>query len=242
MNNTHFVSDLHLFSQRSSAPLWEPTIRSAVMRSDTFVLGGDIFDFRWSTQGSIRHAVADSIDWLQRLIDVNPNCQFHYVLGNHDCHPRFVDALQRTVESVPQLSWHRHWIQLGETVFLHGDIVDTRVGHGESHHDVLDARRLAGEMRRPPNRVSHALYDAAVQMRAHRVIVHLAKRREVVLNRLTQYLLTQNCSKATGVRQVYFGHTHRKLNAVPHAGMLFYNPGAAIKGLPFQMLNVRSGS
>lgn len=230
-----FVSDLHLFSRRSTGPEVESRIRSAVERSETFVLGGDIFDFRWSTQLSVGHAIEDSIAWLQRLIEVNTDCKFHYLLGNHDCHPQFVEALDRLCQSVPQLSWHRHLLRIRENVFLHGDIVDTRVRPGQEYHEVLDARRLLGESRKPPTRVSHALYDMAVQARVHRLVVQVAKRRELVLNRLTRYLSAHSLDGRTGVEHVYFGHTHRQMLAFPHQGVRFYNPGAAIKGLPFQM-------
>lgn len=236
MTRTHFISDLHLFSRRSSAPELESVIQSAVKHSETFVLGGDIFDFRWSTQGSMSRAVEDSVDWLQRLIEVKPDCHFHYLLGNHDCHPEFVEALTRLSEQVPQLVWHRHMMRLGDRVFLHGDIVDTKVRSGEKPHDVLDSRRLIGEMRRPPNRVSHALYDAAIQVRVHRVVAQLAKRHALVLKRLAHYLSEHGETHATGVRDVYFGHTHRSLSSIAYNGMRFHNPGAAIKGLPFQII------
>ena len=171
-----FVSDLHLFSRRSAAPDLEPLIQAAVRQSHTFVLGGDIFDFRWSTQLSRGEAVFDSIDWLKRLIDINVDCRFHYLLGNHDCHPQFVDALQRLAEDSPQLSWHRHLLRIDQSVFLHGDIVDTRIPPGHSHHAILDARRLKSEQRRPPTRISHTIYDMAVHAQVHRLVVQLAKR------------------------------------------------------------------
>lgn len=236
-----FLSDLHLFSRRSSAPDMESKIQQLVKRCDTLVLGGDIFDFRWSTQLSVGHAIDDSIQWLQRLIDANTECKFHYLLGNHDCHPDFVQSLQRLSESASQLSWHRHFLRIDDSVFLHGDIVDTPIRQGQSYHEVLDARRLEGELRKPPTKLSHALYDAAVQARVHRLVVQIAKRKEVVLSRLTKYLRSQSFDAQNGINRVYFGHTHRKLISVPYAGMQFYNPGAAIKGLPFEMLKVEQG-
>jgi len=238
-NTAWFVSDLHLFSRRSCAPEIESRIRTAVQHAHTFVLGGDIFDFRWSTHLSLGHAIEDSMAWLQNLLEVNPNCKFHYLLGNHDCHPQFVASLDRLSQSIPQLSWHRHLLRIGNNVFLHGDIVDARIRPGEEYHKVLDARRLIGEMRKPPTRVSHALYDMAIQARVHRLVVQVAKRRELVLGRLARYLESHDMDSHTGVRHVYFGHTHRKLIAVPRKGIQFHNPGAAIKGLPFQMQQFR---
>jgi UDP-2,3-diacylglucosamine hydrolase len=239
-NTAWFVSDLHLFSRRSSAPLLESAIRMAVKRSHTFVLGGDIVDFRWSTQLSRGDAVNDSIQWLKRLLDQNSDCQFHYLLGNHDCHPEFVQALERLSESASHLSWHRHLLRLDHNIFLHGDIVDTRILPGQTHHTSLDAKRLAGELRRPPAKISHTIYDMAVQANVHRLVVKMAKRRDQVLQRLTDYLESQGAGAETGIHHVYFGHTHRKLISIPYAGMHFHNPGAAIKGLPFQMIEVKS--
>ena len=46
--SSYFVSDLHLFSRRSLAPRHEAALHAAAARAHTFVLGGDIFDFRWS--------------------------------------------------------------------------------------------------------------------------------------------------------------------------------------------------
>jgi UDP-2,3-diacylglucosamine pyrophosphatase LpxH len=237
-----FISDLHLFSRRSAAPLIEPAIRSAVKHSHKFILGGDIFDFRWSTQFSRSAAVADGIAWLQRLLDINPDCQFHYLLGNHDCHPEFVHSLQRLAESTPAIDWHRYVLRIGHSAFLHGDIVDTRILPGQSHHDILDERRSTSEQRRPPAKISHTIYDMAVQAKVHRLVVQMAKRRQQVLRRLTGYLSAQGLSAQTGIQHVYFGHTHRRLISIPYAGMRFHNPGAAIKGLPFQMLEIKADS
>ncbi len=235
-----FISDLHLFSRRSSAPKWESAFRSSVQQAHTFVLGGDIFDFRWSTQATLDHAIEDSIDWLKRLLDLNPSCNFHYLLGNHDCHPAFVEALQKLADSTAHMVWHRHFLRLDDCVFLHGDIVDARVRIGEDCDEVLDAKRLAGELRDPPNALSHALYDVAVRARVHRLVVQLAKPNEMVLRRLVRYLDKHDLSSATGVNRVYFGHTHRPVNAVLYSGMRFYNPGATIKGLPFNVIETET--
>lgn len=236
MDQSFFISDLHLFSRRSSAPTWENSLRRAVQQAHTFVLGGDIFDFRWSLHQSLGHAIEDSIVWLNRLLSLNPSCTFHYILGNHDCHPEFVEALSELARSTRRLNWHRHLLRIGNCVFLHGDIVDAKVRPGQNFDSILDAKRLAGELREPPTAFSHVLYDAAVSARVHRLVVQLAKPNELVLRRLTRYLESHRLGQNSGVERVYFGHTHRRLNAVVHAGMKFYNPGATIKGLPFNVI------
>ena len=55
--STYFVSDLHLFSGRTQAARHAPALHAAARRARTFVLGGDIFDFRWSTLGSVETTV-----------------------------------------------------------------------------------------------------------------------------------------------------------------------------------------
>lgn len=234
--SSYFISDLHLFSRRTSAWKWESAFREAVKQAHTFVLGGDIFDFRWATQLSLGHAITDSIQWLRQLMTHNRECNFHYLLGNHDCHPDFVDALSQLQKDSSQFVWHRHLLQIDQFVFLHGDIVDTKVRHGEDYNTILDARRLAGELRMPPTALSHAIYDAAVKARMHRLVVQLAKPKDLVLRRLSRYLESQGLDASAGVSDVYFGHTHRRLNAVPFHDIRFHNPGAAIKGLPFHLI------
>lgn len=234
-----FISDLHLFARRSTAPSLDAAIQAAARQSHSFVLGGDIFDFRWSSHRVLEDAIRHSRQWLERLVAENTACRFYYLLGNHDCHPQFVESLQELTETFPHLEWHRHYVRIDQNIFLHGDIVDTPVRPGLPHHEILDARRLAKENRRPPHPFSHTLYDAAVRTRMHRVVMTLARRNELVLKRLTRYLESRGETVASGIENVYFGHTHRQMLAVPFQGMEFHNPGAAIKGLPFRILETR---
>ncbi len=48
MGKCYFVSDLHLFANRSDAHRYLEEIALAASQAEAFVLGGDIFDFRWS--------------------------------------------------------------------------------------------------------------------------------------------------------------------------------------------------
>ena len=88
-----FVSDLHLFTRRSKAPRYLEAMRSAAARSKTFVLGGDIFDFRWSTLGTTSATVEAAVQWLEQFAADHPDCHFHYLLGNHNYHRRFLQRL-----------------------------------------------------------------------------------------------------------------------------------------------------
>src|SRR5256885_311664 len=82
--NTYFLSDLHLLSRRSRADLHVPAIHAAAGRANAFILGGDIFDFRWSTLPSADEAVKHAIRWLDDLVASHPRCEFHFIQGYHD--------------------------------------------------------------------------------------------------------------------------------------------------------------
>jgi hypothetical protein len=43
----------------------------------------------------------------------------------------------------------------------------------------------------------------------------------------------------TGVRDVYFGHTHKNLANYRYRGLTFHNGGAPIKGVKFRIVEAR---
>jgi UDP-2,3-diacylglucosamine hydrolase len=227
----YFLSDLHLFSKRSRADVYAEVIHATARQAHTIVLGGDIFDFKWSTLPSLEASIAKSIQWLTDLIEPHSECEFHYLLGNHDCHPRFVSELDHLSFAQSQLSWHRHLLRLGDCMFLHGDIAD-----GDLDHHELDCRRARCDDIPPPGRMSHVLYDVVIKSRLHRVAVHMIKRRKTILRRLSRYLKQIGHGPDTGVRHVYFGHIHRNVDGVEYDGMRFHNGGASIRGLPFRII------
>jgi UDP-2,3-diacylglucosamine hydrolase len=198
------------------------------------VLGGDIFDFRWSTLSSLNESIDNSILWLNELISPHDHCVFHYLLGNHDAHPHFVAELDRLAFEHPNLFWHPYVLRLGDCMFLHGDILDSTLSH-----EALDERRRFLDEVPPPGRMSHLLYDVVVKTRLHRVAIHMTKRRLTILRKLTQYLQLLGHGHDSGVRHVYFGHTHRDMDGIEHRGLTFHNGGASIKGLGFRILEAR---
>ena len=127
-----FVSDLHLFANRSNAHRHLHAIAESASCAGAFVLGGDIFDFRWANIPTLK-AVDLAVRWLGELTASCPDCQFHLVLGNHDYHQAFIDRLIELEPRVSNLSWHRYYVRLGSSVFLHGDVADKE----------MDARMLA---------------------------------------------------------------------------------------------------
>jgi UDP-2,3-diacylglucosamine pyrophosphatase LpxH len=230
----YFLSDLHLFSKRSKGHVIEQQIRETADRAHTLVLGGDIFDFKWSTRPSLRHSIDEAIRWVESLIVSYPNCAFYYILGNHDAHPDFVAELDRLAFEQPRLVWQPYVLRLGYCVFLHGDVLD-----GDSQHETIDARRRKHQEQPLPHRYRHWLYDAAVMARLHRVALHVVKRQVTVLRMLDRYLKEQGLDASSGVTDVYFGHTHREMDGVKYHGLTFHNGGAPLAGLSYRIIKTR---
>ena len=112
----------------------------------------------------------------------NPECQVHFVLGNHDAHQGVVDKLCGYAGRNPRFQWHPYFLRLSSYLFLHGDIVD-----GEYDHDRLDARRRVSRHFLARSRLKHVLYQAVAHLRALRVLtIALSERR--ILARINAYV------------------------------------------------------
>lgn len=233
--NTYFVSDLHLFSRRSQALRYQNQMHDTAREAQAFVLGGDIFDFRWSTLKSPQATVDAAIAWLEELIAPHSHCQFHFVLGNHDSNQRFVARLARLAEELPNLHWYDDYVRLGHSVFLHGDVADANmtaamlaVRRQKWHHD---------EKRGP---VKNLIYDLVVHTRLHKLAGHIANPQSQVAARICGYLEDVGQSPKTGLRHVYFGHTHVAMSHYQYGGLTFHNGGAPIKGLEFRIIKTEA--
>jgi UDP-2,3-diacylglucosamine pyrophosphatase LpxH len=233
MRNRYFVSDLHLFANRSDAHRYLERIAQAAGRAEVFVLGGDIFDFRWSRIPILR-AVDWAVQWLGELASRCPDCRFHLVLGNHDYHRALIDRLVELEKRVPNLAWHRFYVRLGSSVFLHGDVADKTMNArmlAEARDEWLDSRRRGPFL--------SALYDVVVLARLHRPVAQLVYAKRIVVRRILRYLESVGQGPANGVRNVYFGHTHRRMSNYRYRGVVFHNGGAPIKGVKFRILEAK---
>ena len=77
-----------------------------------------------------------------------PHCHFHLVLGNHDYHQAFIDRLAELERRVSNLAWHRYYVRLGSSVFLHGDVANKEMDAqmlAEAREEWLDSRRRQKE-------------------------------------------------------------------------------------------------
>ncbi len=227
-----FVSDLHLFSRRTRGHLIDEEIVAAARRSRVCVLGGDIFDFKWSAHASHEASLVAAVEWLCRLIEAVPECQFHFVLGNHDDLPALVAQLPELAARYANFFWDRFYLRLGDTVFLHGDAADRQM----SHERLQDRRDQFSHA--PRQRWAHGLYGLLVRAHLHRLIPHAVYPPSIVADRLLKYLREIGHGPDEGVRQVCFGHTHRPLTGYHRGGLLFHNGGAPIGKAHYRIVEV----
>lgn len=230
----YFVSDLHLFSRRSNGDRHAAAIHERARVAREFVLGGDLFDFRWTTRPTISDAVRHAARWLEHLAAENPHCRFHVLLGNHDHRRDYCDQLDKLSRRRENFAWQPFVLRMGKAVFLHGDAADRGATPNR-----LTERRSHAEHHRKKGRLANLMYDVAISGRLHNVVARAANRRRKVARRISAYLDAVGHGRESGVEHVYFGHTHVPLTDFQHGGLTFHNPGATIKGVGFRIVPVK---
>jgi UDP-2,3-diacylglucosamine hydrolase len=229
-----FVSDLHLFSTRSTAERHREMIVRASREADLVVLGGDLFDFRWSRIGDHRATSEEAIRWLERLIeevghDRVAGRHFAFLYGNHDGDTYLRSRLVEWSARRDDFSLAGDLLRIGDIAMLHGDAIEG--GGIESKFSGYRERWAA----KPQASLNHSrAYDAALSTGAHRLVAAIAHRRRRTFTALIRYLEQQQTGPTAGVRRIVFGHTHRYLRGIAFGGVHFYNPGATVRAIPFQ--------
>lgn len=224
-----FVSDLHLFSNRSAYDDHHDAIVEVVRWADTVIWGGDLFDFRWSRLATADLATESAIDWLARWWSEYPGSRFVYLRGNHDVHLPFQAALAEWATDRERFDAGLDALQIADVLFLHGDVIEK----GGSERGFDRYRRKWSGKRRAGNWHDQA-YQAAVSLRIHVATAQLAHPPKRTCRRLARWIRANRRDDLPTIRRVVFGHTHSRIDGWEHADMLFYNGGAAIRHVGFQ--------
>jgi len=162
----------------------------------------------------------------------HPECQFHFVMGNHDHHDEFEVELCRLADSRENLDWHPFYLRRGNAVFLHGDVAD---GNFRDQERLLRSRRRwAKSTTKKP--WQHSLYDLAINARLHKAAASVVYHRRRVTRRILKYLDHIDHGPESGVEHVYFGHTHVAMNGYRRGGVRFHNGGAPLSGVEFRVV------
>jgi len=233
MKRGFVVSDLHLFSRRSSYERHREAVEAAAACCDLFVLNGDVFEFRWSALPSLADTSREALRWLQGLCSRHPRCRFHYVLGNHDCATVFLDGLAPLADRIGNLEVHPWHVRFQDKLFLHGDTI---VAGPTPRAVELFRERFRSD--RPRGRLEHAFHDLVTLCRAH-MVVYVLYPRGRSCRRVAAYVRGLPAETSAGVRHVYFGHTHVPLSGYALDGLTFHNSGAALKQLRLNLAEFR---
>ncbi len=219
-----FVSDLHLFSSRSDADSNVQRLSEFQSESQCIVLGGDIFDLRWSRKGGLQPTTDAALAWLYQLLDQTGQSRILYLAGNHDCHPQFAKAMQSLSEECQRFHWFEHALQIGDSLFIHGDIL-----HAEPYSGGLSSYRAKHHQHESPHPLLNQAYDLAVSMRLHKAVARLGNSPKSTCARLQSLVkgLPPQCEHR--VRRIFFGHTHVSIPGLELGDQTFFNPGAMLK-------------
>ena len=235
MKSAFVLSDLHMFSRRSQWHTLLDTIHDVAQTADLFVFNGDTFDFKWTVLESVEETIDKSIDFLRTLAQASPNCHFHVNLGNHDHARPFILRLDSLAKTTPNLSWHPYFLRVGSTLFLHGDVAMWKM----THRDLEGYRAKWLDRHKKHGRFRNRVYDAVLRTNAHVTVSKLAFPRRRTARKVSAYLKDIGHDAETGIKHVYFGHTHVPMSAYQYRGVTYHNGGAALKGMQCILLKAK---
>jgi len=222
------ISDLHLFARRSRGAARFDSLRGKLSSAEVLVLNGDIFDFRWSTLGQHQETLPAAVKWLRNVAGDFPECQIHFIVGNHDCTSAFLEELRGLADDLPRFQWHEYLLRLGPALFFHGDCAHRSMDH---HALRRFRRKWQGDWRCGP--ALSAAYVCADRLGITRRVHewHFPRRKTVA--RIAYYLDHASPGWREQTRDCYFGHTHLPFTDYEYDGIQFHNTGSAIFNLDF---------
>lgn len=229
------VSDLHLYCRRSRWQALLGEVDAAATRARVFVFNGDTLDFKWTQLGSAAATVEAGTAYLTGFLERHAHCRIHLNLGNHDHHALFMDALERIAATYPHFSWDPFLFRHANLVCLHGDAA--HFGPRQQH---LERYRASWLEKQPAGEALNRLHDWGFHARIQHILPAVVFPEAKTLSRLSAYLEATACSAADGVDTVCYGHAHRPVAGVLYRGQRFHNGGAAMRGLPFRVLELDS--
>jgi UDP-2,3-diacylglucosamine hydrolase len=218
------VSDLHLFTNRTTVNHYVQDIHDAARECALIVLNGDIFDFHWSRYKGSEASVRAAEAWIRDLAGAYADTRFVFILGNHDSIRAYRELLEVLSRELSNVEWRPEWYRIDGKLFLHGDVYHG----GASSRTLWNYRRYCNRLR-PRTRFHHAAYWAFYQSRLPFVLLRFVNRKTCA-RRILAYLSREFGSGLADIREIYFGHVHTPFTDFRYNGIIFHNSGAATKG------------
>ncbi|MDX1974318.1 MAG: metallophosphoesterase family protein [Rickettsiales bacterium] len=219
------ISDLHLFGNISrfkvrGAPAKQ--LDDWLKDKDYCVLNGDIFELLYTS--STDNAIEYGIRWLKRLCEKYPQCEFHYVLGNHDAVDEFihrVEELSRNDTSdpshaIPNLVFHKHRFKMGNMLCVHGDEYMHSTPTKRYEYSVSEAKKYNSANSLSQNQIQELFYPT----------VKYYFRNPDAASKIVYTALSNNPKlNIQDYEHVVFGHTHVPFTNHSYQGIHFHNTG-----------------
>jgi UDP-2,3-diacylglucosamine pyrophosphatase LpxH len=223
----YVTSDLHVFGCSSLYEILLPIFYAEAVKHPLIVLNGDTFDFKRSLFTSSEETTQHAITWLRELCRRASSSSVFFILGNHDCHETFVQALNNALPTLPNLTVIPEHLRLGSCLFVHGDAIDlpqgdTEITHVRSHYSQAE-----------PNWTTRAFAEVVTRLGLNKV-EYLRHTRTALARRLLSYIRSSHPTALDGVRHIYFGHTHVPIDHFEYENIIFHNTGSMIRGLPWR--------
>ncbi len=223
-----FISDLHLYSDRSNYAEHLSAIDEAIRASELCVWGGDLFDFRWTRLGDEATTIASATAWLRDWLVKYPAKQFVFLNGNHDAHGPLRSAVGKLAQLHDNLISDLDVLRIEDCLLLHGDLIE-----GSGTRESLAAYRSTWERKPVASPIQSRVYDAAIAIRLHKAAASAAHRHRGTCRKLWQSVSRELEGEVDGVRRVVFGHTHRQLRGFRVGDIEFFNGGATVRHVSF---------
>ena len=226
----YVISDLHIFAKWSSVDKYMSDIRKAASDAAFFVFNGDIFDFRWTVLSSAEETAKSAIKWFAELCSEFPECQFYYVLGNHDCHVKLLDLLTELAEGKPNFHWYDSHIKIGPVLFMHGDLIFKK-------KNGTPFKRKTFNKEKPRSAIIGTGYHLAIMLGAHSLLKQVYAK-EKYARYVIEAVRDEDPKHLDGVKEIYLGHTHVSFSDFEYNGIIFHNTGSAVHDLHCNMMKV----
>lgn len=223
------LSDLHIFSLGSRYHHALPVLEQAAASHRVIVLNGDSFDFKRSRFANNAETSRHAIEWISGLLLRHPETSFHYVVGNHDCNPSFLEQLLLVEKRASNLRVSADTLKIGACLFIHGDACDLPAGD----RSLAALRERYGRLERSLASIAFAQVVTRLRLNA---VEHIRHSRRRLCDKLLSYLEAAHPSELSSTERIYFGHTHVPFRDFHHRGFLFFNTGSAVRGLTFAPL------
>lgn len=221
------LGDLHLFAKRSNGEAIFDSLPENLEGNEIIIICGDLFDFRWSSYKTLEEsfeAAAQQMRSLMQKIDI----PLIYILGNHDGIEGFQSHLNLLKTKFNNFKWFEDCYQLGDTLFIHGDIPLKSGGKA-----VRDRKFKSDE------KIYSSFMSWGYTLFTRLKIISLY--RELFKKSSPLPLIHEALEldpEYRSVKRVFFGHTHFALNSSLFEGREYHNCGTPMSGFNFNLLNI----